>query len=181
MGLRLISMKNQNGYDSVVYRKGAYVLHMLRQLMYDSKLGDQPFIDMMHDFVEHYRNRNASTEAFQRVVERHMSPSMDVAGDHKMDWFFSEWVYGTAVPRYKLDYTVTPTNDGKWQLKGQLTQSDVPRAFAMPVPVYLDFGGQVAQLGRAKMVGNTTVELNVTLPKQPKRVLINYWHDVLEQ
>jgi hypothetical protein len=181
MGLRLATMKNQNGYDYVVYRKGAYVLHMLRQLMYDSKLGDKPFIDMMHDFVERHMNGNASTESFQRVVEQHMSPGMDVAGNHKMDWFFSEWVYGTAVPRYKLDYTVTPTNDGKWQLRGQLTQSDVPPDFAMPVPVYLDLGGQMAQLGRAKMVGNTTVDLNVTLPRQPKRVLINYWHDVLEQ
>jgi aminopeptidase N len=182
MGLRLASMKNANGYSHVVYRKGAYVLHMLRQLMYDSKLGDKPFIDMMHDFVAHHMNGNASTESFQRVVEQHMSPLMDVAGNHKMDWFFSEWVYGTAVPRYKFDYTVTPAEDGKWLLKGRLTQSDVPANFVMQVPIYLDFGGQVVQLGRVKMAGNTTVDsLNVTLPKQPKRVLINYWHDVLEQ
>jgi aminopeptidase N len=166
----------------VVYRKGAYVLHMLRQLMYDSKLGDKPFIDMMHDFVAHHTNGNASTESFQRVVEQHMSPLMDVAGNRKMDWFFSEWVYGTAVPRYKFDYTVTPAEDGKWLMKGRLTQSDVPANFVMQVPIYLDFGGQVVQLGRVKMAGNTTVDnLNVTLPKQPKRVLINYWHDVLEQ
>src|ERR1039458_942075 len=182
MGLRLASMKNANGYSHVVYRKGAYVLHMLRQLMYDSKLGDKPFIDMMHDFVAHHMNGNASTESFQRVVEQHMSPLMDVAGNRKMDWFFSEWVYGTAVPRYKFDYTVTPAEDGKWLLKGRLTQSEVPANFVMQVPIYLDFGGQVVQLGRVKMAGNTTVDsLNVTLPKQPKRVLINYWHDVLEQ
>ncbi len=182
MGLRLASMKNANGYSHVVYRKGAYVLHMLRQLMYDSKLGDKPFIDMMHDFVARHMNGNASTESFQRVVEQHMSPLMDVAGNRKMDWFFSEWVYGTAVPRYKFDYTVTPAEDGKWLLKGRLTQSEVPANFVMQVPIYLDFGGQVVQLGRVKMAGNTTVDsLNVTLPKQPKRVLINYWHDVLEQ
>ena len=182
LGLRLISMKNPAGYTHVVYRKGGYVLHMLRQLMWDSKLGDKPFIDMMHGFVEHHRNRNASTESFQRIVEQHMSPLMDVAGDHKMDWFFSEWVYGTAVPRYKFDYTVTPADGGKWELKAHLTQSEVGPDFVMQVPIYLDFGGQVVQLGRVKMTGNTTVDnLSILLPKQPKRVLINYWHDVLEQ
>jgi len=166
----------------VVYRKGAYVLHMLRQLMYDPKLGDKPFIDMMHDFVAHHTNGNASTESFQRIVEQHMSPLMDVAGNHKMDWFFSEWVYGTAVPRYKFDYTVAADGNGKWLLTAHLTQSDVPADFVMQVPIYLDFGGQVVQLGRAKTVGNTTVDVtNVPLSRQPKRVLINYWHDVLEQ
>jgi hypothetical protein len=31
------------------------------------------------------------------------------------------------------------------------------------------------------MRGNSTSkEINVTLPKRPKRVTINYWHDILE-
>jgi hypothetical protein len=182
LGQRLDSAKNDEAYEKVVYRKGAYVLHMLRQLMYDPKLGDKPFIDMMHDFVSHHLNRNASTESFQRTVEQHMSPQMDIAGDHKMDWFFSEWVYGTAVPRYTFDYTVTPAENGKWLLKARLTQSEVPANFIMPVPIYVDFGGQVAQIGRARISGNSTFDnIAVMLPKQPKRVLINYWHDVLEQ
>ena len=51
----------------------------------------------------------------------------------------------------------------------------------MPVPIYLDFDGQIVRLGTARMVGNTTESgLQVTLPKKPKRVMINYRHDVLE-
>jgi len=53
--------------------------------------------------------------------------------------------------------------------------------FIMPVPIYLDFDGQIVRLGTARMVGNTTESgLQVTLPKKPKRVMINYRHDVLE-
>src|ERR1035438_8103176 len=147
---------------------------MLRQLMWDAKEQDKPFMAMMQDFVHQYTGRNASTEDFQKVVEQHMSPSMDAAGNHKMDWFFSEWVYGTAVPRYKFDYTVTPDANGQFLLKGHLTQSDVPANFVMPVPIYLDFGGQTVQIGRAKMVGNATMDdIGVKLPKQPKRVLVH--------
>jgi hypothetical protein len=181
LGERLSSAKNEDAYDAVVYGKGGYVLHMLRQLMYDPKEGDKPFIDMMHDFVSQHMNQNASTESFQRVVEKHMRPKMDLAGNGKLDWFFSEWVYGTAIPRYKFDYTVTDAEGGRFLLKASLTQSEVTPEFMMVVPVYLDVDGQIIRLGQIAMRGNSTnSELQVLLPKKPKRVLINYWHDVLE-
>ena len=182
LGLRLDSAKNDDAYAAVVYGKGGYALHMLRQMMYDPKQGgDKPFIDMMHDFVSQYMNQNASTEDFQRVAEKHISPGIDMTGDGKLDWFFSEWVYGMAIPRYKFDYTVSEADGGKWLLKATLTQSEVTPDFVMPVPIYLDFDGQIVRLGAINMRGNTTNNaLQVTLPKKPKRVLINYWHDVLE-
>ena len=50
------------------------------------------------------------------VAEKHIRPQMDLDGNRTLSWFFREWVYGTAVPRYKFDSTVTPTADGRWQL-----------------------------------------------------------------
>jgi hypothetical protein len=181
LGRRLDSARNDEAYDAVVYRKGGYVLHMLRQMMYDPKQGDKPFIDMMHDFVSQYMNRNASTESFQRVAEQHVKPNFDMTGDGKLDWFFYEWVYRIAVPRYKFDYTVTEADGGKWLLKATLTQSEVTPDFMMPVPIYLDFDGQISRLGTINMKGNTTnSSLQVMLPRKPRRVLVNYFHDVLE-
>jgi aminopeptidase N len=156
------------------------VVHMLRQMMHDGKDGDRPFIAMMRDFVKQHLNGNASTESFQRVVEQHMTPAMNVAGNGTMDWFFSEWVYGTAVPKYKFDYTLAEEG-GKIVLKASITQSDVPANFVMPVPIYADFDGQMVRLGSARLVGSTTMPIQTQLPKKPKRVVLNYYHDVLEQ
>ncbi|MBZ5727585.1 MAG: hypothetical protein LAP87_21630 [Acidobacteriia bacterium] len=182
MGLRLRSTENPGAYNELVYRKGAYVLHMLRYLMYEPKEGDKAFIAMMHDFVSQNLNRNASTETFQRVAEKHIRPNMDLTGNGKLDWFFGEWVYGNAIPKYKFDYTVTPADGGKWLLKASLTQSEVGPGFAMPVPIYAEFDGRIARLGALRMVGNTTNDkIEVQLPQKPKRVMINYFHDVLEQ
>lgn len=180
MGLRLSSEKNPGAYNVVVYDKGGYVLHMLRQLMYDQQEKDRPFAMMIQDFVKQHLNRNASTESFQRVVEKHIRPNMNLTGDGKMDWFFKQWVYGTAIPKYKLDYTVAEEG-GKLMLKGSVTQSDVPADFIMMVPIYLEFEGQVARMGAARMTGNISLPINVELPRRPKRVLLNYFHDVLEQ
>jgi Peptidase family M1 domain len=181
LGERLDSARNRAAYNAVIYRKGGYVLHMLRMMMLDNKDGDKPFIDMMHDFVSTYMNKNASTEAFQRIVNKHMTPAMNLAGTGKMDWFFYEWLYATSVPRYKIDFTLTDVEDGKCLLKATVTQSEVTPNFVMPVPIYADFDGHVARLGAVPMIGNSTSkELQIKLPKRPKHVMLNHWHDILE-
>ncbi|HZS03764.1 MAG TPA: carboxypeptidase regulatory-like domain-containing protein [Blastocatellia bacterium] len=180
MGFRLNSYKAPGAYNQIVYPKGGYVLHMLRWMMYDRKTGDQAFIAMMKDFVKTYSQQNASTEGFKAVVEKHMKPGMDLDGNKRMDWFFNQWVYGTEVPRYRFDYTLTPQSDGKVLLKGALTQSEVSPNFKMLVPVYLDFDGKPVRLGEVSVAGNmTTPEFQVMLPQKPKRVLINAYHDIL--
>ncbi len=64
--------------------------------MHDPQTGDKDFIAMMHDFVATYLHKNASTESFKLIVEKHMKPSLDSGrGTARMDWFFREWVYGT--------------------------------------------------------------------------------------
>ncbi len=181
MGLRLVSTHNSGAYNAVVYRKGGYILHMLRALMYDAKEGDKPFIDMMHDFVATHMNDSATSESFQRIVEKHIRPVMNLTGDGKLDWFFREWVYGTALPKYKFDYTIEPQGD-KFLLNGKLTQSEVADNFAMLVPLYAEFDGVgIARLGLVTITGNKTGDVKVLLPQKPKRVLINAMHDVLEQ
>ena len=180
MGLRLISYKNSGGYQAVVYRKGGYILHMLRSMMWNAETGDKAFKEMMQEFVKSHMNRNATTESFHAIAAKHMTPLMDMEGNHRLDWFFRQWVYGSAIPKYKFDYTVTAAPDGKWQLKGSLTQSDVDDNFAMIVPVYADFDGQMHRLGQVRMIGNRTNDkIQMLLPKKPKKVLINANHDVL--
>ena len=181
MGTRLERSKNDNAYFTVTYNKGAYVLYMLRQIMWTAKDGQKPFVDMMHDFVQAHMNRNATTESFQAIAEKYMTPQMDLERNHKLNWFFREWVYGTQVPKYKFEPTLTAAEDGKWLLKATLTQSEVDNNFAMLVPLYADFDGKIARLGTITMVGNTaTDKIQVLLPSKPKRVMINAYHDVLE-
>ncbi|MCI0661217.1 MAG: carboxypeptidase regulatory-like domain-containing protein [Acidobacteria bacterium] len=181
MGVRLNTQRTGGAYSRLVYPKGSYVLHMIRWMMYENKTGDQKFIDMMRDFVKTHYNGNATTESFKFIVEKHMKPGMDLAGNKRMDWFFNQWVYGTEVPRYKFEYTLTPESDGNVVLSGTLTQSDVSPGFMMPVPVYLELeGGRIFRLGEVKIMGNTTTApFQVKLPQKPKRVMINYHRDIL--
>lgn len=50
----------------------------------------------------------------------------------------------------------------------------------MLVPIYVDLGKGWARLGAARIIGNTSVELNdIKLPATPKRVGICALNDVL--
>ncbi len=179
MGLRLDSRRNPRAYNSIVYAKGGYVLHMLRMLMRDENGGDGAFGAMMQDFVKANYNGSASTESFKEIAEKHMPPGLDLEGNKRLDWFFRQWVYGTDIPRYRLDYSVSQA-DGGWVLKGAVTQDGVSDNFLMRVPVYLDFDGTVMRLGMVFVHGNTTgKEFQIKLPKRPKRVFLNAWGDIL--
>ncbi|HEV2396683.1 MAG TPA: M1 family aminopeptidase, partial [Candidatus Sulfotelmatobacter sp.] len=179
MGLRLISPRTRDAYQNVTYPKGAYVLNMLRSIMYSDD--DQAFIDMMHEFVDSHRDRPASTESFKAIAEKHMTKRMDLQGNGHLDWFFNEWVYGTAVPKYHFDYQITPGEAGKFKLHMSVTQSEVDDHFVMLVPVFADFGKGMVRIGQVGVVGNSTRTAEALLPSQPKKVALNYYRDILER
>jgi aminopeptidase N len=183
MGYRLSNTRS--GYDitrRLIYPKGAYVLHMIRMMMIDRKMGDQRFKAMMQDFVKTYANQPATTEDFKAMAEKYMSPEMDIDGNHRLDWFFNEYVYGTALPNYKLDYSFADAPDGL-QFKLKVSQSGVDQNFKMLVPVYLEMNdGRLLSIGRARLLGNSAVEQTVSLKgwkEKPKRAVVNYYDDVL--
>jgi len=71
---------------SQIYQKGAWVLHMLR-----STVGDDRFWDGIREYYARFKNGNASTDDFKRVMEE--------AGRRDLGWFFQQWLYRGGVPR----------------------------------------------------------------------------------
>jgi hypothetical protein len=174
-GYRLNSGRTGAIAQFLIYPKGAYILHMLRMMMWKGQGGDAKFQEMMKDFVQTHFNQDVSTEDFKRIVEKHMTKEMDVDKNGKMDWFFNEWVYGTEVPAYKFQYNVS--QDGT--LNAKLTQSGVSDDFVMLVPIYIDMGKGWAKIGSATVAGNTSVDINLKLPSVPKHVATCAMNDVL--
>ena len=184
LGYRLSN--DRSGSDvtrRLIYPKGAYILHMIRMMMYSNQTGDQNFKDTMHDFTSTFSGRAATTEDFKATVAKHMTVDMQKIGDGKMDWFFDEYVYGTALPAYHLDSTFEKNADGDVVFGFKVTQSGVTDKFRMLVPVYLELAnGNIVFLGRVRLVGNNSTEAKVPLKgikDTPRRAMLNYYDDVL--
>src|SRR5436305_100152 len=82
------------------------------------------------------------------------------------DWFFNQWVYGTAIPKYTSNLQVQDAGNGKYHITGSITQSDVPDNFVVVMPLYIEFDkGSIVRLGNVGISGNATkpVDAQVSL------------------
>jgi hypothetical protein len=183
MGYRNNNSRTGDITRRLIYPKGAYILHMVRMMMHDNRTGDQRFKETMQDFVKTYSGKSATTEDFKAMLEKHMTPEMDLDGNHKLDWFFNEYVYGTQLPAYKMESSFDTGADGDIVFNMKVSQSNVDEKFRMLVPIYLELAdGSIFPLGRARMSGNTTVDQKIPLrglKTKPRGAVVNYYDDVL--
>lgn len=176
LGFRLNSSVNPKGYEQVVYAKATWVFHMLHMMLRDpqAKDPDARFVALLHGLADSHRDAVLTTEDLQSAVEKIMLPSMNLEGDHSMDWFFDQYVRGTGIPQYKVDFTVQRAAAGEpVVVKGVLHQSNVPNDFLASVPLYVTvLGGKPILLGRVTTTGSDT-PFRFTTRISPKHILID--------
>ncbi len=160
IGYRLVSADSPDAYMDSVYNKGTWVVHMLRTLM-----GDETFVRMVREFLETFDGKPASTWDLKRIAEKHTKQSLD--------WFFDQWVFGTGIPKYELQYKVEQASDG-FVIQGKIEQREVPDTFTMPVPVYAD----ETLLGRVDVNGDAG-DFTFAVKTRPTRVLLDPENTVL--
>jgi aminopeptidase N len=78
--------------NAIVYQKGGWVLHVLR-----GQIGTEKFWAGIREYYRRYRDANASTADFRRVME-------EVSGAD-LGWFFQQWLYRAG----------TPVVEGQWR------------------------------------------------------------------
>jgi hypothetical protein len=175
IGHRLASASMPDAHTQILYNKGMWVIHMLRMLMReDDQKADEMFLKMVREFVQTFRGQRPSTWDFKQIAEKYMTQGMDLYGDKKLDWFFDQWVFGTGIPAYALEYRVEPVAEG-FLIQGQVVQTNVPESFAMPVPIYADD----QFLGRVRAGGDNGI-FRFNVPRRPERVLLDPFDTVLK-
>ena len=147
MGTRLVSSKSPDAYDIVAYSKGAWIFHMLREMLREpgSKESDARFTRLLRILVAKYAQKPLSTDQLQKEVEAVMTTRMALEGGRSMEWFFQQYVKGTGIPRYKVEFTSRRTEKG-FLVRGKLYQYGVPPSFIAPVPLYVA-GARSTHLG----------------------------------
>jgi aminopeptidase N len=104
--------------SALTYQKGAWVLHMLRELM-----GDVNFKKGIQSYYRKYFNANAITADFRQEMEQ--ASGLDLQN------FFAQWLYQTGMPVIK----------GKWLWNGKKKELTItlnqiqPNAFSVPVEI----------------------------------------------
>ena len=91
--------------NRLVYEKGAWTIHMLR-----AQIGTEPFWAGNRAYYRRYRDGNASTDDFRRVMEE--------TSGQKLTWFFQQW----------LNRAGSPVVEGSWQYCPESKRIDIELA-----------------------------------------------------
>jgi aminopeptidase N len=87
-------------------------------------VGDDKFFAGVRDYYRTYRDGNALTEDFQRVLELH-------AG-RPLDWFFHQWIYEPGFPAYDATWS---WDEPSKRLRLTVRQTQTGTLFRMPLDV----------------------------------------------
>jgi len=105
------ALDDQSGaYQSIVFYKGSMVYRMLRET-----IGKDKFDRLLRAFLEQFRGKNASIDDFEKLATQ-------VAAEN-LRYFFAQWVEGTGLPEFTVDYQIIRTRAGKFRTRGTVKQT----------------------------------------------------------
>jgi len=135
-GIAVVQDKPWKGIpNQIVYQKGGWVLHMLR-----GEIGTDKFWAGIREYYRRYRDGNASTADFRRVMEQ-------VSGSD-LGWFFQQWVYRPGSPAIEGTWTYDAAAK---KIEVELAQTQAGEAFRLPLEVGVK--GQQMRIEKIEMTG----------------------------
>lgn len=144
---------------AVTYNKGGAVVHMLRE-----QVGDANFWKAINLYLTRHRFGSVETTDLQRVMEE--------TSGQKLDWFFTQWVYGTSYAKLNIKQRYDePTKSLVFDIEQTQKGDQVPQAFRLPLEIQIKFAdGQGAiKTGRLEITGRKQ-NISIAVPTKPETV-----------
>jgi len=158
LGQRLSSSHFPTGYEAISYGRGTWLFHMLRHMLVDASQAsggksvrtpeEDPFVRALRKICERYAMKAVSTEEVMSVFAEDLPPSLHYEGHKSLDWFFTSWVQGTALPHFSVRNVKFMPKGGGTIVSGVIVQKDAPADLITSVPVYAVIGSKNVLLGR---------------------------------
>jgi len=190
LGVRLFSSYFPNGYDVISYGRGTWLIHMLRTMIDDAaeKAGshgprenqDEPFFRVLHKLREQNEGKYFNNRIVQEAFEEELPESLRYDGRKSLDWFFDEWVNGTAIPKIEVNGVKFVPSPRGTTITGKITQKEAPDELITSVPLYGATPGGLVLLGRVFADGPEST-FRLTGPAGIKKIEVDPYHTVLRR
>ncbi|HYV82343.1 MAG TPA: M1 family aminopeptidase [Pyrinomonadaceae bacterium] len=117
-------------YQSIVFYKGSMIFRMLRET-----IGKDNFDRLLAQFLDTYKGKNAGIDDFEKLADK--------ISQENLRYFFAQWIEGTGVPEFTVDYQIIRTRSGKFRTRGTVKQN--LETLRMPVELLLRAEGDNQQ------------------------------------
>ncbi|MBA4148683.1 MAG: HEAT repeat domain-containing protein [Verrucomicrobia bacterium] len=151
--------KPMEQFSYLAYRKGSWILHMLR-----SQLGESLYRRCIQTYVE--RNQ------FDTVVTQDLNAVIEELSGRSYDRFFDQWVYHAHHPELEAEYSYDATTRlAKVSVKQTQKISDKVLLFEFPLEV--QFTGKFGATNVQFTVKEKGEDFYVSLPSAPESVVLD--------
>jgi aminopeptidase N len=119
-GVAVVQNKPWKGIpNGIVYQKGGWSLHMLR-----GQIGTEKFWAGIREYYRRFRNSNASTDDFRKVMEE--------ASGQDLGWWFQQWLYRPGSPTLEGSWSYNPATK---KVTVDLAQTQPGDPYRLPIEV----------------------------------------------
>jgi aminopeptidase N len=145
-------LANPQIYRAIVYDKGAWVLHMLRELV-----GGDAFARALVSLQRDYR--------FGKMGSEHLRAALEKESGKALEPYFREWVYGTTLPELRVSRRTT-ARGGTFQTAVKVAARGLPGPVALDIAV-VHSGGREQKTVSLPPAGGT---FTIATSGAPRRV-----------
>jgi aminopeptidase N len=147
-------------FNQTVYQKGAWMLHMLRELLGDS------------DFFESLRALTSNPDLrYQNFGKTEFVEAFETQTGQDLNWFFDQWLYRTGRPEIALEWAPEAGSslDPEVRLRVSQTQTDPEWQFPLRLRLQLPSG----PMDIDTFITQRSTEFVVNVPEWPLSVEID--------
>ncbi len=164
-GYRAATAEAPTAYSSMTYRKGALVLHMIRQHLKARTGDDEAFVGLLKGLlgVDGRGGRQLSTELLRERL----------ALLSEADWkgFFDRYVYGTEIPTYAWSAETVQVSEAAWRVDLDVEQTDAYLQHTAALPVLVEYRDGASSWHLVEVEGSG--EHTITVDREPQRLVFN--------
>jgi len=159
--LRDFTSRTDYASRAIGYGKAAMVFHMLKSMK-----DEDTFFNSLKQFIRSNRYRQASWDDIMS--------SFETTYGQDLEWFFSQWVGKSGLPRFKLfGFELTRTGD-TFRLHFHLEQEGAIFQFMLPAAFYCNGETREEQF----VINRKEHSFDIQLPCRPDRVVFDGNYDV---
>ena len=147
--------------NQLVYQKAGWVLHMLRGVV-----GTETFWTGIREYYRRYRDGNASTADFRRVMEE--------ASGNDLSWFFAQWLKRPQSPSFTGGWRYDPAAR---RVEIDIEQMQPGPAYRIPLEIGITGDPQSPMKIERRELTEMRSHLTIAADKEPVTVTIdpNTW------
>ena len=133
----------------------------------------EPFARALHKLRERYAGKPVTVREVLQGFSEELPPGARYEGKKRLDWFYEDWINGTAIPRLQLQGVKLADNGRSMSASGTILQKNAPDELVTSVPIFAQLTGNHRVLVARIFADGPDTAFRISVPPGTRRLLLD--------